>query len=80
MTAGANNGEPERSVGEWSDTTRLASMLQELSDAGLMIEAMVRLQRLRVADQADALVQISPEAQDALLDLLTYDLDDFRRP
>ena len=71
MTAGANNGEPERSVGEWSDTTRLASMLQELSDAGLRIEAMVRLQRLRVADQADALVQISPEAQDALLELLT---------
>ena len=70
MANGANNGEPEGSPVGWSNTTRAASMLQELANAGLMTEAMVRLQRLRVADQADALVRISPDAQDALLELL----------
>ena len=70
MANRVDNGEPEGSPVGWSDTTRAASMLQELADAGLMTEALVRFQRLRVADQADALVRISPKAQDALLGLL----------
>ena len=70
MGPGANNGESEGSIAEWSDTTRLASILQELVEAGLDIEATVRLQRLRLADQADALVRTSPDAQEALLSTL----------
>ena len=66
MALGENNGEPDGPLGEWSDTTQVASALQELVNAGLTIEAMVRLQRLRVADQADVLVQTSPNAQTAL--------------
>ncbi|CAI8008040.1 Magnesium transporter MgtE [Geodia barretti] len=45
-------------------------MLEDLVDEGLTIEAMVRLKRLRIADQAEALVRISTEAQTALLDVL----------
>ena len=45
-------------------------MLQGLADAGLTTEAVVRLQRLRIADHADALARISPEAQDSLLEAL----------
>jgi magnesium transporter len=45
-------------------------MLQGLVDAGLTPEAMVRLQRLRVADQAEALIRISSDAQVALLNAL----------
>ena len=66
MALGENNGEPDGPLGEWSDTTQVASALQELVNAGLTIEAMVRPQRLRVADQADVLVQTSPNAQTAL--------------
>lgn len=74
MANGANYEIPESSSGDWSDTTRFASMLQDLVENGHSTEAMVRLQRLRVADQADALVRISPEAQDVLLDLLPSQL------
>lgn len=49
---------------------RFASMLQELVDAGLTVEALVRLQRLHTADQAEALIRISSDAQVALLDAL----------
>ena len=70
MALGENNGGPNFSVDEWGDMARVASMLEDLVDEGLTIEAMVRLKRLRIADQAEALVRISTEAQTALLDVL----------
>ena len=70
MALGENNGGPNFSVDEWGDMARVASMLEDLVDEGLTIEAMVRLKRLRIADQAEALVRISTEAQIALLDVL----------
>ena len=70
MALGENNGGPNFSVDEWGDMARVASMLEDLVDEGLTIEAMVRLKRLRIADQAEALVRISTEAQTALLDIL----------
>ena len=70
MALGENNGGPNFSVDEWGDMARVASMLEDLVDEGLTIEAMVRLKRLRIADQAEALVRISTEAQAALLDVL----------
>ena len=71
MSLGANNEEPEGSIDEWSDVTRAGMTLQDLLNAGLTTEAMVRLQRLRIADQADALALISLEAQDILLEALS---------
>ena len=70
MALGENNGGPDFPVDEWGDMARVASMLEDLVDEGLTIEAMVRLKRLRIADQAEALVRISTEAQTALLDVL----------
>ncbi len=65
--------EPVHSIDEWDDIAHVASTLQELVDASLTPEAMVRLNRLHIADQADALVRISPDAQVALLDTLPPD-------
>ena len=71
MALGENNEGPDFPVDEWGDMARVASMLEDLVDEGLTIEAMVRLKRLRIADQAEALVRISTEAQTALLDVLS---------
>ena len=70
MALGENNEGPDFPVDEWGDMAWVASMLEDLVDEGLTIEAMVRLKRLRIADQAEALVRISTEAQTALLDVL----------
>ena len=70
MALGENNEGPDFPVDEWGDMARVASMLEDLVDEGLTIEAMVRLKRLRIADQAEALIRISTEAQTALLDVL----------
>ena len=70
MAIGANNGNPGDSAVEWTDAAQAVEMLEGLVDAGLTTEAIVRLQRLRVADQADALVSVSPETQAALLTAL----------
>ena len=70
MALGENNEGPDTFVGEWADITQIATMLEGLVNEGLTAEAMVRLKRLRIADQAEALVRISTEAQTALLDVL----------
>ena len=44
MALGENNGGPNFSVDEWGDMARVASMLEDLVDEGLTIEAMVRLE------------------------------------
>ena len=70
MALGENNEGPEFAVDEWGDVARVASILEDLADEGLITEAMVRLKRLRIADQAEALLRISPEAQVVLLAVL----------
>ncbi len=65
------NAEPVHSIDEWRDVAHVASALQELVDASLTLEAVVRLNRLHIADQADALARISPDAQSALLATLS---------
>ena len=70
MALGENNEGPDFAVDEWGDVARVASILEDLADEGLITEAMVRLKRLRIADQAEALLRISPEAQVVLLAVL----------
>ena len=70
MALGENNEGPEFAVDEWGDVARVASILEDLADEGLITEAMVRLKRLRIADQAEVLLRISPEAQVVLLAVL----------
>ena len=70
MALGENNEGPEFAVDEWGDVARVASILEDLVDEDLITEAMVRLKRLRIADQAEALLRISPEAQVVLLAVL----------
>ena len=70
MALRENNEGPEFAVDEWGDVARVASILEDLADEGLITEAMVRLKRLRIADQAEALLRISPEAQVVLLAVL----------
>lgn len=73
MYRGEDIEDSDYSLTEWSDSSRFASILQELVDAGLTSEARVRLQRLHIVDQAEALTRISSDAQVALLDVLPPD-------
>ena len=70
MALGENNEGPDFPVDEWGDVARAASMLEGLVNEGLTAEAMVRLKRLRIADQAEALVRFPPDAQTVLLAVL----------
>ena len=73
MALGENNEGPDFPVDEWGDVARAASMLEGLVNEGLTAEAMVRLKRLRIADQAEALVRFPPDAQTVLLAVLPSD-------
>ena len=73
MALGDNSEGPDAFVGEWADLARAASMLEGLVNEGLTAEAMVRLKRLRIADQAEALVCFSPDAQTSVLAVLPSD-------
>jgi hypothetical protein len=43
MALGENNEGPEFAVDEWGDVARVASILEDLADEGLITEAMVPL-------------------------------------
>ncbi len=59
-----------RTIDECADMMQVASVLGRLVRDGHSTESMVRLSRLRVADQADVLSHLSPDCQSALLRLL----------